>query len=581
MTPIKSHRRRFLRDNAVCLSAMSLALSAEPWRPLQAGTAGRPIGREFESDIAIIGGGLGGFAAAMAALESGQTVVLTEETDWIGGQLTSQAVPPDENPWIETYGANRSYQEFRRLVRHYYRENYPLTDEARRDPLLNPGNGSVSRLCHEPRVALAVMINLLARYVSSGQLLVLTDHAPIAAGVDGDTIKSVILKDLRTNQTRAVLASLFIDATELGDLAELAHTEHVTGFESRTQTGEPRAPEQAQPWNQQAFTICFAVDHRPSEDHTIDKPPEYARWKDYVPPLKPLWPGKLLSLTYSNPYTLEPKTLGFDPTKPDQPGWWKYRRIIDAAKFATGRYPSSGVCLVNWPQNDYLPGPLIGPGVTSEMASKHLASARQLSLSLLYWLQTEAPRPDGGAGWKGLKLRGDLLGTQDGLAKSAYIRESRRLKTRFTVTSRHVGTEDRRAELGNTSSGPVKASDFADSIGIGAYRIDLHPSTGGDNYIDLSSLPFQIPLGSLIPIRMKNLIPACKNLGVTHLTNGCYRLHPVEWAIGEAAGTLASFSISQKLEIHSIYENSKQRALFLSRLDARGVSRVWSETKAL
>ena len=121
MTPIKSHRRRFLRDNAVCLSAMSLALSAEPWRPLQAGTAGRPIGREFESDIAIIGGGLGGFAAAMAALESGQTVVLTEETDWIGGQLTSQAVPPDENPWIETYGANRSYQEIRRLVRHYYR----------------------------------------------------------------------------------------------------------------------------------------------------------------------------------------------------------------------------------------------------------------------------------------------------------------------------------------------------------------------------------------------------------------------------------------------------------------------------
>ena len=580
MTAIHTHRRRFLQDNAISLSALTVALSAEPWRPLQAGTANRPVGREYQADIAIIGAGVGGFAAALAGLEAGRTVVMTEETDWIGGQLTSQAVPPDENPWIETFGANRSYQEFRRLIRNYYRENYPLTDEARRDPLLNPGNGSVSRLCHEPRVALAVMTNLLARYLSTGQLIVLTDHVPISAEVAADTIKSVTVKDLRTGESRTILAPVFIDATELGDLAELAQVEHVTGFESRAETAEPRAPDQPQPLNQQAFTICFAIDHRPGEDHTIEKPQEYAKWSDYVPPLKPAWPGKLLSLTYSNPYTLEPKTLGFDPTKPDQAGWWKYRRIIDASKFASGTYPTSGVCLVNWPQNDYLPGTLIGPGVTAEMARKHLASARQLSLSLFYWLQTEAPRPDGGTGWKGLKLRGDLLGTNDGLAKSAYIRESRRLKTRFTVTSKHVGTEDRLAEIGKTS-GPVKASVFADSVGIGAYRIDLHPSTGGDNYIDLSSLPFQIPLGSLIPIRLKNLIPACKNLGVTHLTNGCYRLHPVEWAIGEAAGSLAAFSVSQKLGIHEVYENPKQRASYLSRLEARGVSRVWAEIKPL
>ena len=54
-------------------------------------------------------------------------------------------------------------------------------------------------------------------------------------------------------------------------------------------------------------------------------------------------------------------------------------------------------------------------------------------------------------------------------------------------------------------------------------------------YIDISSLPFQVPLGALIPRRVENLLPACKNLGTTHITNGCYRLHPVEWAIGEAA----------------------------------------------
>ena len=35
---------------------------------------------------------------------------------------------------------------------------------------------------------------------------------------------------------------------------------------------------------------------------------------------------------------------------------------------------------------------------------------------------------------------------------------------------------------------------------------------------------------------MTNLLPAGKNIGTTHITNGCYRLHPVEWNIGEVAG---------------------------------------------
>ena len=43
-------------------------------------------------DVAIIGGGLGGCAAALSATALGMKVILTEETDWLGGQLTAQAV---------------------------------------------------------------------------------------------------------------------------------------------------------------------------------------------------------------------------------------------------------------------------------------------------------------------------------------------------------------------------------------------------------------------------------------------------------------------------------------------------------
>src|SRR2546421_12477040 len=112
---------------------------------------------EERSDVLIIGGGTGGCAAALAAARNGLKVILTEETDWIGGQLTAQAVPPDEHPWIEQFGANASYRALRRGIRDEYRRHYPLTAEARARADLNPGNGNVSRLCHEPRAALAVL----------------------------------------------------------------------------------------------------------------------------------------------------------------------------------------------------------------------------------------------------------------------------------------------------------------------------------------------------------------------------------------------------------------------------------------
>jgi hypothetical protein len=250
---------------------------------------------------------------------------------------------------------------------------------------------------------------------------------------------------------------------------------------------------------------------------------------------------------------------------------WTYRRIADKANFAPGTY-AGDVCLVNWPQNDYWLGNLCE--VPAEEAARHLARAKQLSLSLVYWMQTEAPRPDGGAGWKGLRLRPDLVGTDDDLAQYPYIRESRRIKAEFTVTENHVGTDARAAKLGK-KPGEVAAEPFADSVGIGSYRIDLHPSSGGDNYIDVSSLPFQVPLGALVPVRVENLLPACKNLGVTHITNGCYRLHPVEWNIGESAGALAAFCLEKKEPPRAVRKGEKLLKEFQGRLAKDGVELEW------
>ena len=179
--------------------------------------------------------------AALAAARAGCRVILTEETDWVGGQLTAQAVPPDEHPWIESFGGTRLYRRFRNGVRDYYRRHYPLTADARAAEYLNPGNGVVSRLCHEPRVALAVLRDLLAPHLSGRGIVLLTEHKPIAADVNGDRVRAVTVRDLHAGRDVVLTAPYFLDATELGDLLPLTKTEYVVGAESQKDTGEPHA----------------------------------------------------------------------------------------------------------------------------------------------------------------------------------------------------------------------------------------------------------------------------------------------------------------------------------------------------
>lgn len=488
---------------------------------------------------------------------------MTEETDWIGGQLTQQAVPMDENRWIETVGGTRTYQKLRTGIRDYYRRNHPLTDAARANQLLNPGNCWVSRIGAEPRVGLAVLYEMLAPFLGNGRIQILLNHKATRAETQGDRVIAVQVQDTVTGHTQTLHAPFFADATEHGDLLPMTKTEYSIGAESRRDTGEPHAKEKAEPDNLQGFTFCFAMDYIDGEDHSIDRPRDYAYWRDFVLRTS-AHSYRMLSFEEESS-----KKYGFDPVA--RKGFWTYRRIADRDLFSPGFYRGD-VTIVNWPQNDYSFGLICD--VSEAQATKHIERAKQLSLSLLYWLQTDAPRPDGGTGWKSLRLRPDIVGTANGLAKYPYIREGRRIKAEFTVLEQHVTAEARMRETG-LSKEDVRATKFHDSVGIGSYWMDLHITTRGDTSRFGSTLPFQIPLGALIPRRIENLLPACKNLGVTHLTNGCYRVHTVEWNVGEAAGALAAFCIAQKKMPRQVRNTDRLLTEFQSLLTRDGVRLDW------
>lgn len=527
----------------------------------------------MHTDVLIIGGGLGGVAAALSALRAGRSVVMTEEYDWLGGQLTSQAVPPDEHTWVEQFGVTAAYRALREGIRDYYRRYYPLTAESRAAAELNPGAGYVSKLCHEPRVAVAVLDSMLAPYRASRRLLVLQPYKPVDATSDGDRVTSVVVQHRDSGEQVTLTAPYVLDATETGELLPLTGTEYVTGFESQAATGEPSAPDEAQPLNMQAVSFCFAVDHVDG-NQVGDKPANYEFWRDYQPAF---WGDRMLSWNAPDPRTLATSPRTFTPNPDDDPlavvadqrrtggdtNLWTFRRIAARRHFLPGAYESD-ICLVNWPMIDYLEGSVFDV----PDAAEHLAGAKELSQAVFYWLQTEAPRPDGGVGFPGLRLRGDLLGSADGLAQAPYIRESRRIAAEYTVVEQDLSVAVR---------GSKGAAEYGDSVGIGMYRIDLHPSTGGDNYIDVASSPFRIPLGALIPQRVENLLPAGKNLGTTHITNGCYRLHPVEWNIGEAAGLLAAFCLDRGVSPRAVRNSPALLSDFQGRLSVQGVELSWPD----
>ena len=80
----------------------------------------------------------------------------------------------------------------------------------------------------------------------------------------------------------------------------------------------------------------------------------------------------------------------------------------------------------------------------ADEVDKSLQVFGPLPLSFLYWMQTEAPRHDGGGkGYPEIKLRPDIVGTLDGLAKYPYIRESRRILAEFTICEQHVASDSR------------------------------------------------------------------------------------------------------------------------------------------
>lgn len=503
--------------------------------------------------VAIIGGSTGGTAAYLAACALGIDAILISETERLGGQFTVQGVSAfDEHEYIETFGGTTCYTRLRQTIRAIYQREYGAPAIMQHSVLgdnmpLNPGNGWVSRLCFLPEIGVAALDQLIAE--APYTLPVLRGWRAVSVERANGDLQAVTVENAYGEQ-RVIRARYYLDATDTGDLIALAGLPYVTGAESSAETGEADAPGVAKPHEVQGFTYSFVVEFCPGEDHTIPKPEGYEYFRDH------------------QPYTLAPLSRDgkpviyrmFAPHGENLP-FWTYRRIHDGALLG-----GNDLALINWVSNDYHGGDILNADAATRQ--RYLDEAKRLSLGFLYWLQTECPRDDGGKGYPELKLRPDVLGTPDGLSELPYIREARRISPLRRVIAQDIAAESNKS---------ARARHFWDSVGIGWYAMDLHPCVGNPKASRYApTRPFQVPLSALIPQQATNLIAACKNIGTTHLTNGAYRVHPTEWAIGEAALHTAAFCVRNAVTPHALHADSWQVLRLQHQLVRYGVPITWA-----
>jgi hypothetical protein len=531
--PARQTSVRVDQNSKVLLDVLKVRADGDPAQALVHPVAG-PV-EEHTCDVVIIGGGMGGVSAALTAATSSLSVCLTEPTLWLGGQLTSEGVSAlDENPWIETTGATATYSELRRRILDFYRTRYGKPSAtSTSNGRFNPGDCWVSTLCFQPSAGLAALQSMLEPLIANGKLHIWLNTVPTGVQRKGRTMQSVQAYDFANRRWLRFKGRYFIDATEWGDLIQLSGLPYRVGAEARSETGEPNAPLVADPDAIQSFTYPFMLLKTNHAAESAIAPVYYQALRHRYTLRVDYGQGKYL-------------TYGMFSKTPGTPGsFWTYRRSVDTVQFRPGPF-SGDLSTINWDSNDYCDSRLLSTDPLAQASA--LQQGKRVSLGFAWWLQHDVKRDDGtGYGYPQLELDKKSMGSTDGLAQQPYIRESRRILALTSIVEQDLAVQFQPG---------ARARLYPDSVGIGQYSIDIH-SCGRKDFTSASK-PYEIPLGALIPQGSDNLLAASKDIGTTHITNGAYRLHPTEWAIGEAAAATVVWSIDHHSTPKQIDTNSEQ-----------------------
>lgn len=115
--------------------------------------------------------------------------------------------------------------------------------------------------------------------------------------------------------------------------------------------------------------------------------------------------------------------------------------------------------------------------------------------------------------------------------------------------------------------------DHWDSIGLGAYPVDVQATSPGDyGYVISDPVQYAIPFRSLVPLKVDGLLVASKAAGYSSVAAGSARVVPTGMTVAEAAGAAADLAIEQSISFREMTENKNMINELQSRLKNQGVN---------
>ncbi|MBZ8180887.1 FAD-dependent oxidoreductase [Oscillatoria salina] len=455
------------------------------------------------TEILVVGGGVGGTVAALQAAHCGINTILVSEEVWLGGMLSSAGVAaPDGNElaaWQTGF-----WGAYLRQLQH--RQQGGLD------------NAWVSMFTYDPRVGAAIFADWVNQQPN---LTWISGETPLEVYQQGNQVLGVRFADWD------IRAKIIIDATELGDLLALVGN-YRWGWEWQSEFGEPSAP-----------TGLNELTSR-------------------YPVQAPTW------VVLMQDYGENDRAPVIAASSQDNPeifagAWENY----GAQKFLDyGRLPGD-LLMLNWPisGNDY--GVNLGRLVASDAAKEEfLQEAKDYSQSFARFMQNQLGRRYGLA--KNVFPQADSGFALHPYYRESRRLQGMVTLTENEILPVAGG---RVAALPWTATGEVSAiaiGNYPNDHHYPGVDFPLQPKSlpwGGR----ITGTPFPIPYGCLVPARVEGLLVAEKNISVSHLANGSTRLQPVVMNIGQAAGMAAALCVKFNCQPQELPVRKLQEALLRSR----------------
>ena len=328
-----------------------------------------------EYDVVIVGGGAGGTSAAIQSARNGAKTLLIEETNWLGGMLTSAGVSAIDGNYKLPSGFWGEFKDS--LVSHY-------------GSLEALKTGWVSNVLFEPKVGNEILKSI-AHNEKNLKILYSTSTQSVSKH-DGNNFNYQIKTSEGT-----FFSKILIDGTELGDLLPMIDVDYDVGMDSNEMYDENIAPEIKNDIIQDLTFVMILKNY--NKKVKIDKPEGYDASEFYC------------------------STSHKDCPESD-------KALCSPQQMMNyGKLPNDKI-MINWPiyGNDYYSNLI---EMSKEEREVVFEKAKNKSLRYLYYIQDEL-------GFDNYSISDDEYETDDNFPLIPYYREARRMKGQVTFSLNYI-----------------------------------------------------------------------------------------------------------------------------------------------